>query len=99
MLLSGLKRKSAEGMAGGISFGSGFVQGLEEKMDKARGVVMSAMQDMNAMLNSVNSSATSISNITYSSPSYNFFSSGQTVSEQLSEARRAETVNELRGMQ
>lgn len=87
------------GNNGGISFGSGFVQGLQEKMDEARGVVMSAMQDINAMVASVNGEVTRISNVTYSSPSYNFFGSGQTVTEQLSEARRVETVNQLRGIQ
>ena len=88
----------AGGMAGGISFGSGFVLGLQEKMDKARDVVMSAMQDINAMIGTINSASTNVSNITYSNPSYNFYSSGQTVGEQLSEARRTETINQLRGI-
>ena len=86
------------GKAGGNSFGDGFVQSVEEKISQARSMIISAMQSIGAVISSGHAAMTNVSTVTYSNPSYNFYSSGQTVSQQLNEARRTETVNALRGM-
>ncbi len=86
------------GKASGQSFGSGFKSSIETSMKEIGEIVNAAMQNINSEVASVASAATSVSNVTYYSPTYNFYNSGQTVTEQLNEARRADTVNALRGV-
>lgn len=85
------------GQNSGKSFGDGFRLSVENSMNDVSRIVIEAMQNINSLISSALSRVNSVSNVTYSSPSYNFYSSSQTVSEQLSEARRSQTVNELRG--
>lgn len=81
------------GSISGNSFGDGFLKSMNGKIARLRVDILKMIQDLHPYISGVNQ----FSNITYSSPSYNFYSSGQTVSQQLSEARIADTVNALRG--
>ena len=82
------------GSVSGESFGDGFEKSVNKKIADVRVNMLKMIQEINANMAGINK----VSNITYSSPSYNFYSSGQTVSQQLSEARIADTVNALRGV-
>lgn len=81
------------GVKSGESFGQGFRQSVETGMAEVKVSVYNTMRELYPLA----SATGNVSNITYSSPSYNFYGSGQTVSQQLSEARIADTVNALRG--
>ncbi|MFA7636780.1 MAG: hypothetical protein WCX81_03350 [Monoglobales bacterium] len=83
------------GEKSGKSFGGGFLSSVEESMEAAKQMMVSAMQSVSQVMNAA-AAAKDITNITYSNPSYNFYSSNQTVSEQLKEARNAETISALR---
>lgn len=83
----------ASGKESGKSFGAGFEESVKLSVDNVIQNLKTSLYGMGRM----NLTSTSgVSNITYSNPSYNFYSSGQTVSEQLSQARIADTINELR---
>lgn len=83
------------GEMSGKSFGSGFISSVEECIESARQMMVSTMQSVNQVLDAATAAKNS-STITYSNPSYNFYSSNQTVSEQLKEARTAEIISALR---
>ncbi len=86
------------GKSVGQSFGDGMKVSIEDSIREITSVVNAAMQNINLKMSVASSAANSAGQITYSNPSYNFYSSSQTVSQQLSEARRAETINSLRGL-
>ena len=80
------------GSVSGASFGDGFAGSVEKRVAELKVNILKTMQDIYPVVSKINN----VSNVTYSSPSYNFYSSGQTVSQQLTEARIADTVNALR---
>ena len=82
------------GRISGTGFGSGLKESIGRYMGEVEKMVVSAMQRINSLVSSSNQAVTS--NVTYSNPSYNFFSSKQTVTEQLNEARKAQAISAMR---
>lgn len=75
------------------AFGEGFIQSIDGIMDSIKLAIESKLDEISADIS-----------IGYDKPgsnvynsSYNFYGSGQTVSEQLEQARITDTVNKLRG--
>ena len=82
------------GKIGGASFGSGIKESVSRYMDEVEKMVIETMQRINSLTSSSDLSVSS--NVTYSNPSYNFYGSKQTVTEQLNEARKAEVISAMR---
>ncbi len=82
----------------GTGFGAGLILSTEKAIEDAKSLMQSAMAEIAAMMDYRSYASYTNSSVTYSSPSYNFYGSGQTVSEQLNEARQSQIINELRGI-
>ena len=85
----------AYGKTGGATFGDGFKNSINSCMEEVGKIVMSSVGKISSAISSRGYGSTS-SSITYSNPSYNFYSSKQTVSEQLSEARKVQVISAMR---
>lgn len=83
------------GKTGGATFGSGFKESVGLYLEEVKRMILSTAETVNSALSS-GSPKTGYSSVTYSSPSYNFYSSKQTVSEQLSEARKVQAISAMR---
>jgi len=83
------------GKAGGASFGNGFKGAVSSCMEEVKKMVLASAEMVNSAISS-GGEKTSSSSVTYSSPSYNFYSSKQTVSEQLNEARKVQAISAMR---
>lgn len=82
------------GYLNGTSYGSGFKRAVEKSMSEVRSSVLKEMQDIYSVTYGVKASGTS--SVIYNSPSYNFYGSAQTITQQLAEARKTATIEALR---
>lgn len=85
------------GEKSGNSFGNGFKISIEKSMLDAVGSILNTMQNIAPVISSVNPGASGSGVVNYNNPSYIFYSSNQTVTEQLNEARKAAMISALRG--
>ena len=85
------------GIKSGNSFGSGFKVSIEKSMQEITGMVKASMQSLSPVISSVQTGQYG-GVVNYNNPSYIFYSSNQTVTEQLNEARKDATISALRGL-
>lgn len=83
------------GKVGGTNFGNGLKESISACVDEVQRLVNASMDKISSGVLATGGS-TSYSSITYSNPSYNFYSSKQTVSQQLSEARKEQAISAMR---
>ena len=85
------------GEKSGNSFGNGFKVSIEKSMQEIRGIVLATMGSISPVITSIRTGASASGVVNYNNPSYNFYGSNQTVTQQLNEARKAAAISKLRG--
>lgn len=84
------------GEKSGNTFGQGFKLSIEKSMQEIKSSIISTMQSISPGISS-GKSVSGSGVVNYNSPSYNFYGSNKTMTEQLNEARKAAQVAALRG--
>lgn len=79
------------------AFCSGFEQKISSASQKLRETVEQTFSNIQPVVTVSASAASSGSSQVYNNASYNFYGSGLTVTQQLEQARRSQTLNMLRG--